>query len=197
MHRLLYGFLFGFILSGISTATLATEQVSCEISEEQIDRYLTLSFEAFDQTIDSGWRPFYENRCYETAAKLLVRYIEAHPDLAEAHYMLAFHSGQMYALDGQYTTAIAFMKQGYSDIPSTFVDWNAFVDANIAFLENDFEGLQEKKALIEMQPPLPDGPGVPEWAVGRKMNLDVVEGFVNCFDESYETAYSKACRSSD
>lgn len=194
MPKFFIGSLFALILSGYVPVVLAAEGVSCEISKEQVERYLSLSFEEFDQTPDSGWRPYYENRCYETAATLLVKYIEEHPELAEAHYMLPFHTGQMYALDGQYAKAIAFMKDGYSDIPSTFVNWNAFVDANIAFLENELEVLRENRALIEKQPPLPDSPGIPQWAIGKKMNLDVVEGFINCFGESYETAYSQECR---
>lgn len=179
------------------TFPAAAKSTSCDVTENQISHYLTLSFEQFDQTADNGWRPYYESGCYETAAELLVRYMEAHPELAREHYMLPFHTGQMYALNGQHDKAISHMKDGYSDIPSTFVNWNAFVDANIAFLEQDRDALLASKALIQEQPPLPDAPGVPEWAVGKRMNLDVVEGFIHCFDESYETAYGQACRAGE
>lgn len=179
---------------GVSAAALPNQETTCALPEDYEERYLTLSFAEFDQAPGHGWRPYYERQCYEIAAKLLRKYIEANPKLAKKHYMLPFHAGQMYAMDGQYRRAVAIMKKAYSDRPSRFVDWNAFVDANIAFLQSDIETLMEMRGRINQQPPMPDKPGIPEWAVGNKMNLEVVEGLVHCFGQAFDVAYSETCR---
>jgi hypothetical protein len=50
-------------------------------------------------------------------------------------------------------------------------------------------------------PPLKDGfiefpaeAGQPAMKVRWPPNLDVVDGFLNCFDKSYDEAYGAACR---
>jgi hypothetical protein len=95
---------------------------------------------------------------------------------------------------GNSEQAVAYMKRGYSDLESVLTDWNAFVDANIAFLPEDKDGLVAMRDRIAKQPVMPDRPNIPDWAVGKKMNLDVVEGFLACFGQAYHIAYEPPCR---
>lgn len=173
-------------------AVRATE--SCAMSQARREELLALSFRQFDQEQGNGWRPIYANKCYRQAASLLAEYVKRNPDTARANYMLSFHAGQMFALAGEPTEAIRWMKHGYSDRPSNLINWNAFVDANVAFLKHDRIELLKQRELIDQEPPMADGQGVPKWAVGKKVNLDVVDGFVACFSETYEVAYGDGCR---
>ena len=168
--------------------------IDCALSATERERALRLSFNEFDQTEDGGWRPFYASKCYATAASLIVAYIEHHPKIASEHYMLPFHAGQMFAMAGNHEKAVQYLKLGYSQRESRLVDWNAFVDAHIAFIERDIETLREMRARIAAQPALQPGPGVPDWAVGKRMNLDVVDGFLACVEEPFDVAYEAPCR---
>lgn len=167
---------------------------SCELSDEDLARILELSFEDFDQNPDDGWRPYYDSGCYGQAAALLTKYISRYPDRISRHYMLPFHAGQMFALNNEYEKAESWMKKGYSPNESKTIDWNAFVDANIAFVRKDRTKLLQMRERIARQPAMTKAMGAPEWAVGRKMNLDVVDGFIRCFDEPYTAAYGSECR---
>lgn len=181
------------LLASWCTADAAPDG-SCAITTEKWQRVLELSFAEFDQTEDSGWRPYYSLECYSIAADLLVTYIERHPDRSSENYVLPFHAGQMLAMAGDYGDSIRYLKRSYSDRESKLIDWNAFVDAHIAFIEKDAEKLARMRERIDQQPEMRSGPGVPEWAVGRKINLDVVDGFLACFDEPFAIAYEMSCR---
>lgn len=185
--------LTAFLLLVAASATVAHAS-DCTFSQNEREVMLNLSFKQFDQQQDGGWRPLYAKQCYVQAAALLQAYMKRHPDTVRQQYMLPFHTGQMFALAGHYGQAIDYMRKGYTDWKSETIDWNAFVDANIAFLEHDRSKLLIQRNRISQQPPLSEGPGVPAWAVGKRMNLDVVDGFLACFDKPYADAYGDKCR---
>ncbi len=108
--------------------------------------------------------------------------------------MLPFHAGQMLAMAGDYDNAVLYLQRGYSSRESKLIDWTAFVEAHLAFIEKDAEKLAEMRARIDKQPAMVAGPGVPDWAVGKKINLDVVDGFLACFDKPFAVACEAACR---
>lgn len=124
---------------------------SCEITDAEVARILDLPFREFDQNPDDGWRLYYESRCYKEAAQLLTNYISLHPEHVQENYMLPFHAGQMFAMIGEYDRAVDLMRQGYSQRSSAIINWNAFVDANIAFLQNDHEVLVRMRERIAKQ----------------------------------------------
>lgn len=166
----------------------------CTMSSAKREALLALPFKQFDQQQGNGWRPLYESKCYTEAALLLKEYVKRHPGTAQDQYMLPFHTGQLFALAGEYAEAIRWMEKGYSNDKSYLINWNAFVDANVAFLKHDYKALLKQRNLISQEPPMADGPGVPKWAVGKKMNFDVVDGFIACFEKPYDVAYGDECR---
>lgn len=178
----------------LSCPVVASEVGDCAITMKERAVLLELDYRNFDQNAEDGWRPLYEGKCFADAAELIVSYISSHPEVARENYMLGFHAGQMFALDDQTERAIDFMSDAYRNRSSKIVDWNAFVDANIAFLEKDMNRLVEMRDRIGQQPALEKGPGTPDWAIGKKINLDVVNGFIACFDQPYSVAYEEACR---
>ena len=187
--------LAGILLLPVPCAADSVPQTPCAISNAEHERILGLSFAEFDQTEDDGWRPYYLAKCYVIAADLLVTYVERHPDLVRENYILPFHAGQMLAMAGDYDNATLYLQRGYSSRESKLVDWNAFVEAHLAFIEKDAERLAAMRLRIDKQPAMVDGPGVPDWAVGKKINLDVVDGFLACFDKPFAVAYEEPCRS--
>lgn len=166
----------------------------CTMSSAEQEALLALPFKQFDQQQGNGWRPLYARKCYTEAALLLKEYVRRHPRTAQEQYMLSFHTGQLFALAGEHLEAITWMEKGYSNGKFDPINWNAFVDANVAFLKHDYKALLKQRTVINQEPPMVDRPGVPKWAVGKKMNLDVVDGFIACFKEPYDVAYSDECR---
>jgi len=90
---------------------------------------------------------------------------------------------------------IEYMQRSYQRTPQTLINWDAYVTATISFLQKDRPELIRQRDLIDQQPPMRPGPGVPDSMVGKKVNLDVVDRFVTCFDESYEVAFRDGCES--
>lgn len=166
----------------------------CTMSSTERESLLALPFKQFDQQQGSGWRPLYASKCYTEAALLLKEYVKRHPRTARDQYMLPFHTGQLFALAGEHTEAIRWMVKGYSSDKFDPINWNAFVDANVAFLKHDYQELLKQRNLINQEPAMADRPGVPKWAVGKKMNLDVVDGFIACLEKPYYVAYGDECR---
>jgi hypothetical protein len=191
-RKCILGFLVLLFVAVFAAPAQANDD--CTMSSARRETLLALPFKQFDQQQDNGWRPLYASKCYTEAALLLEEYVRRHPRTARDEYMLPFHTGQLFALAGEHAEAIQWMEKGYSNGKFDLINWNAFVDANVAFLKHDYEALLKQRNLINQEPPMADRPGVPKWAVGKKMNLDVVDGYIACFESSYDVAYGDECR---
>lgn len=165
---------------------------------------LQLEFSAFDQDLEGGWRALYKRpECRKEAADVirLYRQLNVEPRLTT----LKWHEGQLRAEMGETEEAIALMASAKKEpFPhgQSQDDWNAYVDATIAFLRGERDQLLSARERLARFP-LPDGyryidsEGAlqagrpPNWPP----NLDVVDGLIRCFGRSYEEAYGAAhCR---
>lgn len=159
---------------------------------------LALDLQAFDQQQNAGWRALQARGCLAEAAELLAAYQAAHPDEAG---LLAWHEGQMRAALEQRDAAIALFKASRKGEAEDFQGWNAYVDASIAFLQNDRPALvaaRERLAAV----PKPEGMKLTmEQPDGKVLemawppNLNVVDGLIACFGKTYKEAYNAPCRS--
>ena len=122
----------------------------CVLQDDTREELLALSFKDFDQS-KNGWRQFQASGCFEIIRDLLASYIQIHPEAKNKHYMLTFHTGQFYAFLGDYDIALKLFAESYSGRVSKWSNWDAFVDANIAFLEKNVEGLEDARDLISEQ----------------------------------------------
>ncbi|MEM1037348.1 MAG: hypothetical protein AAGI14_11370 [Pseudomonadota bacterium] len=163
---------------------------------------MQLSIEAFDKTPDSGWRTVGDiEGCEGTAADL----IEAYRARIEDHRRgLIHHEAQLRAAAGETEKALNLFDQLIEF--KTDAANLAYYKATRAFVARDRLALEAARAELAAVPP-PDGflegverfklkyPDMPEpiWP----LNLDVVEGFLNCFDRPYREAYSDECRDKD
>lgn len=119
----------------------------------------------------------------------------------EQSSILRWHAGQMKAKAGLTDEALALFRASYKDQnPSMGTDWNSYVDATIAFLEQDRPALEAARARLNDQQMSPEmleafeklqeeNPNV-NIDIGAKPNLKIADRFLACFDEPYAAAYS-------
>lgn len=198
---------FAIVLVLTACSATANDRLDdrCSYDEEAL---LSLDEAAFDQDLpDGGWRKIGNiPGCEAAAAELIAAYRARHP---EASSTVAWHEGQMLASAGRYEQAIPALEDSRKDPARDLAGWNHYVDATIAFLAGDREGLEQARdrlAAVPYEqapglPPLVDGhvelptqPGQPPLRMRWPPNIDVVEGFVNCFGKPYNEAYGAACR---
>ena len=172
---------------------------------------LELDVQAFDQDLSNGgggWRKV-ANRagCESDAADLIRAYRNRHGIEGGT---LAWHEGQMRASAGDYAQAARLFDAARHGPDQDPFGWNHYVDASIAFLERDIDGLlaARKELAATAEPADPDFPpvidgyitfpsqsGQPEMKFRWPPNLEVVDALVHCFDQSYRFAYGDpSCR---
>ncbi len=185
-------------------AALALFAAACAHTEDQCaydaDAMMRLDYVAFDETPESGWRTIGNTPgCEAAAADLIARYrVDKTGDQLRG---LMHHEVQLRAAAGQTEAALALLANVRA--METAPEMQAYRDAEIAFLSGDLPSLRAARERLA-NVPAPEGfeEGVarfraryptlqpPTWP----MNLDVVDGFINCFGRPYSEAYSTACR---
>ncbi len=211
MKKLLVNFsavwLGGVFLASCSQSEKVIEAVPAVVNE--IDKtcvpnkfdFLRLDVHTFDQDQNKGWRKVAQSEgCLLSAAALISEYRNI--IIAENLSGLTWHEAQLRANAGETVQAISLFKQTHIH-KEALLDNILYRDATIAFLERDKKTLlSARNALARIQEPenfkqgvekfktqYPDFPP-PAWPP----NLDVVDGFMACFDKSYKEAYGASCR---
>ena len=187
------------ILACVSSAAAGNETTSetTDVCLTPGTDYLGLDFMAFDQTMDAGWREVANRECCAVAAADLIKdYRTAHAELSEGMLStMRWHEGQMRAEAGQNEHAIALFKTTYKDAEKDSFGWNYYVDATIAFLEQDRDALNKAREQLAALPKPsginmtdPDGNPV---KIDWPPNLKVVDNFLSCFGKDYTAAYGE------
>ncbi len=164
------------------------------------DVLMSLSPEAFNDDLDrTGWRKLADREeCVAVAADLLKTY---RLRLDSERGSILHHEAQLRAALGQADVAITLLQ----DLLQTTEDEStrAYHKAEIAFLLQDRDALVAARdkllavpkpegfdqAVENFKQKYPDYPP-PVWPT----NLNVIDGFIACFDKPYSEAYSQACR---
>ncbi|MFA5988335.1 MAG: hypothetical protein WC803_01850 [Sphingomonas sp.] len=160
---------------------------------------LALNEDAFDQDLTKGWRALKNRGCLAEAADLLRDYRDA--NTRKRASILFWHEGQLRASLNQTEAAIALFEKSRKPEAQDEIGWNHYVDGSIAFLRHDRPALQQARDTLARLPApkeLPNftlnGQKVP---VAWPLNLNVLDGFLKCFDKPYAVAYSSdACTAS-
>lgn len=153
-------------------------------------KVLDLGFDAFDQDAVAGWRTLSMKPGCEEAAANLVR---AYRMNSESYLpLLYWHEAQLRAELGHNAAAVTLMKKSRGPADRDRFGWNAYVDATIAFLQNDRRSLTEARNRLAVLPK----PNIADPKRSWPPNLGVVEGLIHCFGETYKIAYGPACRNS-
>jgi len=120
------------------------------------DAVLSLPWQQFDQTPDSGWRVYSARGECRTAADVIEVYVEQHPELTIRQRAVSrFHAGQMRVRHGSAKAGVRLMKRALvPDIPPGLPDdWNIMVSAHIAFVLGDRARLIALKEQVAALPP--------------------------------------------
>jgi len=153
---------------------------------------IALDAHSFDQDLTGGWRALQERGCIAQAADLIRDYREAEPQTDPG--LLAWHEGQLRAILGQNDAAIMLFGAARKPASQDIIGWNHYVDGSIAFLRHDRAALQRARETLAALPrpaELPlikmNGQSVP---MSWPLNLNVLDGFLKCFDRPYQQAYA-------
>jgi hypothetical protein len=174
----------------------------CRVDREAL---LNLPYEAFEHDINGGWRPLGAVKGCEAATADLLRDYRLRNGGTVAGQRIEWvtsllrHESQLAAASGQIDRAIALRRAGRGS-PA----WESYYydNATIAFLKRDRAQLLENRAKLAAVPKA-EGHDAGVAAFEKKYgkpgptwppNLDVVDGFIACFDRPYAEAYSFACR---
>ncbi len=162
----------------------AFSQTACKISKPEKESLVKSDYKEFDQTMSKGWRTWADQGCYEIAIELLDEYYKAHESnlLDWQKNIIIWHSGQMSAFLGNYKKAKENFKKCINPNEPKDIEilWNDYVYATIAFLDKDLAELKKRRDIIAAGPSME----------GKKANLNIVENFLKCPNETYSIAYS-------
>lgn len=160
--------------------SLAHADTDCQsLYEAHLESDMTLTYEKFDQTMDSGFRVLAGKGCAKEAADLIEQYI-GHNSAEQSS--LRWHVAQLRASHGNNEEAIRFAKTTLienEDFSVRPLRWNDYVLATIAFLEQNEENLAFHRERV--------ADGVDEHQ-GNAMNLRILDAFVQNFGADYATA---------
>ena len=143
---------------------------------------IEIGYETFDQTPKSGWRLLADEKKHAEAATLIEEFLTNGDELTPSQIRnLNFHAGQMHAFADNYVSAIQRFRLTLvaTEPEDSPIRWNAYVNATIAFLENDKDTLASCRNEISKGPKF--GDVVP--------NLSVVDSLISHLGKSYSEAY--------
>ena len=182
-----------------------SELTACGVDADALNTYLEMDQHSFDQDFKGGWREVSEREgCGVGAAVLIESYILfSKPSPAQKHGILRWHAGQILANEGETARALAFFQGTYQpEDDGAKSDWDLYVDATIAFLDNDHSTLSNARDVLATRLPdeetiaarqkfLDDNPEItmPEGFVTEPQNLTVVNRLLDCFGKPYGDAY--------
>lgn len=157
-------------------------QVDCEAAlVEHLENDLSLSYEAFDQTMGEGWRQLSNKGCHLESARLIERYSVEND--VEGHSALNWHRFQMLAYAAEHEAALELVDRillSEEQQAEHALRWNDYVLGNVAFLEQDMEALRYHREQVAAG--VDDHPG-------NELNLNVLDRLIEGFDQSYHRAY--------
>ena len=181
----------------VSIADQAETSLQPEMCSYNRSEMLALDVNSFDQDFNGGWRTIADrDGCKAAAADLIRDYIDEHNPQSTIVY---FHEAQMRAMAGQTERALQLFSQTRKPKSETDrIGWNHYVEATIAFLRKDRDALGRAQAALASTP-RPDGfnpvdtHGNPVELIWPP-NLNVVDGFLECFERDYDWAYNNCSR---
>lgn len=184
-------YLLFFSVSAQPMRLKPTNRPVCSYDREVL---LELDQDAFDQDLNGGWRAVARHEsCLGVAANLIRDYRETR---GLESGILYWHEGQLRAMTGATEEAIQLFERarGMENDP---YGWNLYVDATIAFLQNDKAGLLNARKTLAQLPRLPDFQPRDQDQAGKLINiswppnLNVVDRLIACFGRDYKSAYGR------
>ncbi|HIE1101957.1 MULTISPECIES: hypothetical protein [Stenotrophomonas] len=179
-------------LAGSSASALADD---CRFDDRA--GLLAMTPEAFNRGPGEGWDALIDRSgCQREIADLFAAY--RRQAKATGHTELTWHEAQLRADAGQRDPASALMRLTYRPRNADPDGWNLYVDATIAFLDDDLPALRRMRARLAALPPpagrgLSDGPALMQAADGTQAvpwppRLKIVDALIRCMYQPYALA---------
>jgi hypothetical protein len=119
---------------------------NCDVLYQQhMQTDMTLSYQQFDQTMDSGFRPLAQN-CKAQAIELIKNYIILNQAKENS---MRWHIAQLSGEIGRVDEAIKYAQLTLKEDEQGEFKWNDYVAGYIAYWRKDIPLLQEKINLLE------------------------------------------------
>lgn len=178
-------------LTAIVSSTRQSPVATCDYDRSSM---LALDQSKFDQDLSGGWRQLANAGCDVEAANLIRDWRTARQSKAS---ILFWHEGQLRANAGQTSRAISlFKKSRKSKEKDAGFGWNLYVDGTIAFLRGNRGQLRTARTRLAALPRPAgfsfNGPDGKPIAVAWPLNLNVLDGFIACWGQTYKKAYACA-----
>jgi len=147
-----------------------------------------MSFDDFDQAGagPATWRQLSNHKCWPAALEAAEDYlVHARFKTPSEQRDVIFHIAQTLGEMGENDEA-ALVVAGAKNTASYSgegLDWNTYVDGTWAFFKHDRAALERAQTTL-----------ISESGPENRLDGSVLTGLLHCFDQSYRTAYEKACR---
>lgn len=182
MNRRIHPAIACLLLSTFFNQAVAETAPECSTRYDQLLKSsLSLDYQQFDQTPNSGFRVLAGAGCASEAADLIEQYIAVNQAQQNS---LRWHVAQLRATSGNYTEAVRYAHTVINEDEDWDVRplrWNDYVLATIAFLEKDMAALQKHRDAVAA--------GSDEY-FGNALNLKLLDALILHFDRSYQYATS-------
>lgn len=187
------------IALALAIATASASADECRFDNRA--ELLAMPPEAFDQGPGEGWDALVRRAgCQLELADLFAAY--RRQAKASGHPELAWHEAQLRAYEGQRDPASALMRLTYRPAGADPEGWNLYVDATIAFLDDDLPALRRARARLAALP-LPPGTTLRDGMVEMRSaqglqhiawppRLKTVDDLIRCMYQPYALA-SESC----
>lgn len=176
--------ILSLLFSGVMMQAQAS---SCEISAPQMQRYLGMNYQDFDQKKDGGWRVELQKHCLATSANLIDRYRSANRRSLSADEVriLYWHAAQLYGMLGKMDLALPRFQNSFDpeEPAKSSARWNSYVRGTIAYFEFNLAGLKAARDDVAR-------------GSDSSLNLAILDGMIHCFNLPRSEAYSEKCRPS-
>lgn len=156
----------------------ASEPKSCDqLSHDLIPQMKDWKYDMFT---GAGWRTLANHGCFFEAGTAIVSWMGAHQDTmtAKQDESLRYQAARVFAMAGRNDLASLHLSKAHDpDQPANAaMDWNAYVDAFAAWIDQDKLALMDAIAKLQNQPVGKDG---------QKPNLVAAQRFLVCYDKPY------------
>jgi len=129
----------------------------CGSKDTEAEEMLQLSWREFDQSPDTGWRPYAERGEYTRAVELIEYYLSNKEGLNQGEIGYSrFHAAVLCGYEDRYEDAVALLRQSSVDsLPEGFPQtWNALVKGTLGFILKDMEAVRAARDDIIVMPSL-------------------------------------------
>jgi hypothetical protein len=145
---------------------------ACAIEDSRRRAILAANYDAFDQSAEgaASWRSVMNDGCYETAASLILGYVDRNRARLSAEELrtLEFHAGQVFALAGDDAKAAPHFEKSLGGSR----EWRAYVEATLAFVRHDRAAFDQARRTYDR-------------VVPKSPRRRVLAGLASCFGEPY------------